>query len=130
MATLIATFLIIILAGAMAYAGYRDGAYAAVYALVRNVVAFLVAMTFFGPLAAFIMRIASDAYPWPLYYRVIAFAFLFGVVIILGRWFRMRYTVPEVQGYAAVDKSVGPLVGVLNGLLVVGVIFIIWSIII
>jgi len=127
MATLIGTLLIIILVGAMGYAGYRDGAYAAIYSLVRNAIAFLVAMTFFEPLAAFLARTAGEAYPRPLYYKVIAFAFLFGVVIVLGRWLRIRYTVPEVRGYAVVDKSVGPVAGVLNGLLVAGVIFIIWS---
>ena len=127
MATLIATLLILVLVVTMALAGYRDGAYTAVYALLRNLIGFLVAMTFHGPLSSLIVRFAGGAHPTPLYCKAIAFGVLFGAVILAGRALKMRYTVPDVRCYAPVDKSVGPLVGVLNGLVLSGVIFVMWS---
>jgi len=127
MTTLIATFTIIVITGAMIYAGYRDGAFAAIYSLVRNLIAFLVAMTFFERLGALITRFAGSTYPGPDYYRMIAFGVLFGAVVSLGRWLRIKYTVPEVRCYSPLDLAVGPLAGLCNGIVVTGVILLLWS---
>jgi len=112
---------------AMAYAGYRDGLYTATYALMRGLIAFLCAMTFFGPLAYILTNMISDKDPAPQYFRALAFIAIFGIVLVVAKLLKVQYTDPGAGCPIMVDRTAGPVVGVLNGIVFTGAILIFWS---
>lgn len=127
MTTIIMSVVVILLILAMLYSGQRDGGFVAAFSLMRNLLGFLIAMTFYGPVASLINSQANLADPGPAYVRLGAFAVLYGVVVGLGRWLRLNYTIPEVQSFQWLDRSVGGVLGLLNGVVVTGVLLIVWS---
>lgn len=127
MATIIASIVVIIILLAMIYSGQRDGAYVAAYGLMRNLLAFLIAMTFYEPVSALVTRMAGGTHPGPDYYRVLSFAVLYGAVVGIGRWLRLTYTVPEVRCLAWLDRGLGAVFGLGNGIVVAGLVLVVWS---
>jgi len=127
MTTIIGSLVVILLILAMIYSGQRDGGYVSAYSLMRNVLGFLIAMTFYEPVAAMINSSANLADPGPAYVRLGSFAVLYGVVVGLGRWLRLKYTVPQVKSFQWMDKAMGGVLGLFNGLVVSGVILLVWS---
>ncbi len=111
----------------MIYAGYRDGVFVGTYALLRNLFAFMLAMTLFAPLTGLLLVLLPGEHPKPLYYQVTLFALVFGAAFALARWLKIRFTKPRVPAYAWVDRIAGTVCGLLNGIVVVGVLLILWS---
>lgn len=127
MTTVIAVLVVVVLLGLMAFAGFRDGVFFSTYALLRNVVAFLCAMTFREPFARLLENIFSDTHPAHDYFMLISFAAILGIVFVLGRWLKVRYTVPNVPCPSLVDQIGGPITGFVNGIVVTGSLLILWS---
>ncbi len=125
----IATLIVLMLLALSAYGGFRDGFFFSVYALMRNLFAFLCAMTFFEPLGRVLERTATRTPPAHEYFLLISFAAIFGGVFAFGRWLKVRYTVPSVLTLELVDKTVGPVLGLLNGVVVTGTLLILWSLV-
>lgn len=127
MISVLATLFVLALLVLMALAGYRDGLFFSTYALVRNLVAFLCAMTFSDMLAGVFAAIISDnPMAWG-YFVVVSFALIFGAVFLLGRWLKMTYTIPHVPAISLVDRIAGPIVGAMNAVLVTGAVLIFGS---
>jgi uncharacterized membrane protein required for colicin V production len=127
MTTVIATLLVVLVVGLSVYGGARDGFFFTIYALVRNLFAFLCAMTFCEPLARVLEQTLTRSYPAHAYFAMLSFGAIFGVVFALGRWLKVHYTVPGVFCLAVVDKVVGPALGLLNGVVITGTLLILWS---
>ena len=125
--TVVATLLVLVLIPLMAYAGYRDGAFFSCYAFVRNLFGFLFAMSFSEPLAKLVAGLTSDRHPLPDYYRLICFFALFALVFFVSRWLKVRYTRANVACNVLVDRLVGPVLGLGNGVIVSGLLLIVWS---
>jgi hypothetical protein len=109
------------------YACARDGAFVSIYVLLRNLLAFMVAMTLMEPLASLVMLIAPEQHPWPLYYRVVAFAGVFGAVFATARWLKIEHTPGAVSAITLVDRIAGGICGAVNWIVVIGVLLILWS---
>jgi hypothetical protein len=111
------------------YGGVRDGAFAACYSVCRTLLCFIVAMTFYEPLAHLIASLIPRLgnYPGPDYLRAITFPTLFALVMGLGRHLKIKYTGAKTPALPLVDKIVGPVVGLPHGLLVAGVIMFMYS---
>ena len=90
--TTIASLTAVALLGLMIYASARDGAFMSIYVLLRDLLAFMVAMTLMGPLASLVMLVAPEEHPWPLYYRAVAFAAVFAIVFATARWLKIEHT--------------------------------------
>ena len=127
MTSILALLVVLVLLLAMAYAGYRDGFFIATYALMRSLVAFLCAMTFCEPLRAVLASIIGSKYPLPQYLLPISFILIFGAILVFGRWLKIRYTDPGISCPAAVDQSMGPVVGILNAVVFTGALLVFWS---
>ncbi|GAH68876.1 unnamed protein product, partial [marine sediment metagenome] len=127
MTSTIATLIVLVLMGAMVYAGYRDGLFEAIFSLMRNLIAFVCAMTFCEPLARLLAAVITDKPPAYEYFVPISFLLTFGVVAGLGRWLRIRYTNPEVPCPLLVDRIGGPVVGLLSAVVLTGTLLILWS---
>jgi hypothetical protein len=127
MVAVIVLLAVLALLVAMAYAGYRDGLYAATYALVRSVIGFLCAMTFCQPLASFLTGVISREDPMPQYFIPISFIGIFGIVLAIGRWLKVTYTDPGVACPASVDRVAGPIVGLLHAVVFTGTLLVFWS---
>ncbi len=125
--SIIAFLLILVIIGAMIYAGQRDGAFFSSYALMRNFIAFLCAMTFAQPVANVMQRFMGGGYPAPDYYVPIGFVLVFAIVFMLGRWLKVQYTQPNVECIALVDRIAGAAVGLMNGFVITGALLILWS---
>jgi len=125
--SVVATLAVIAIIALLAYDGVRSGLFAATYSLVRNVLAFVLAMTFCEPVMHLLSRLFSDWHPGPLYYRAIGFAAIFGFVFLFGRWLKITYTDPVVPTYPYADYIGGGAVGVLNGIVLAGVLLVLWS---
>ena len=124
MISVLVTLFVLALLVLMALAGYRDGLFFSTYALVRNLVAFLCAMTFSDLLAGvFAAIISDDPMAWG-YFVVVSFALIFGAVFLLGRWLKMTYTIPHVPALSLVDRIAGPVAGAMNAVLVTGTVLI------
>jgi uncharacterized membrane protein required for colicin V production len=121
---LIAVFVLLLL---MTYAGYRDGVFATVYALLRNLFGFLCAMMFCEPLARQLTGAITRAHPAYDYFVAISFAAILAAAFALGRWLKVRYTVPGVVSITLVDRIAGPALGLLNGIVVTGTLLVLWS---
>ena len=127
MTSVLATLFVLILLVLMGIAGYRDGAFFTAYALLRNLFAFVCAMTFCEPLALVLAKIISDSYPAQDYYVPIAFAAVAGAVFAIGRWLKVTYTVPGVPCLALADRIAGPALGVMNAVVLTGSVLVLWS---
>ena len=127
MTTIIVSVVVILLILAMIYSGQRDGSYVSAYSLMRNLLGFLIAMTFYGPVAGLINSQANLAEPGPAYVRLGTFVVLYGAVVGFGRWLRLNYTVPDVKCLQWLDRSLGGTLGLLNGIVLSGVLLIAWS---
>lgn len=127
MTTIIVSLVVILLILAMIYSGQRDGGFVAAYSLMRNLLGFLIAMTFYGPVSELINSQANIAEPGPAYVELGSFVVLYGVVVGLGRWLRLNYTVPDVNSFQWLDRGLGGALGLANGLVVSGVLLIVWS---
>jgi len=125
--SIVMSFLVVALFVALIYAGARDGAFFTMYALVRNGLAFLCAVTFFRPLGATLSAMFSRTPPAPEYFVAIAFVLIFGAAVGAGRWLKVRYTFPDVKCFHAVDRSAGAGLGLLNAIVLTGTILIMWS---
>jgi hypothetical protein len=127
MLTIIAVLVVLLLLGLNLYSGIRDGAFYAISACVRSLVAFLVAMTFCEPMAMLMKRYIAHTHPAYQYWRIIAFGFLLGLTVTIFRKLKVRFTPPEVPCHPVVDKSVGPVFGLLNGVMISGMILIMYT---
>ena len=106
-----------------------DGAFFSTYALTRNLIAFLCAMTFRENLAGVMERLISGKHPAHDYFVLISFVVILGAAFLLGRFLKVQYTVPQVPCPDLVDKIGGSTVGFVNGVLVSGVLLIAWSLV-
>lgn len=109
--------------------GFRDGAFAAAYSALRTFFCLIIAMTFFEPVSYLIYSNVErfSVYPGPDYIRAIVFPTLFALVFGLARMLKVRYTAPKVQALPMVDRIAGPVLGLLNGIIIAGIICIMWS---
>lgn len=127
MSGVFATLFVLAVLVLMPLAGYRDGLFFSTYALVRNFIAFLCAMTFRDKLAGLMAAMISRNPTAEGYFAVISFVLIFGAIFMLGRWLKVTYTVPQVQGISLVDRIGGPIVSVLNVVVTTGTVFIVFS---
>jgi len=113
----------------LAFEGFRHGAFFALYCFVRNLLAFMAAMTFCEPATELFLRTFPrlELHPGPLYWRVIFFALIFGVVFGVARWLKLKFTPPHVRTITLVDKVAGPVIGLANGYILTGFVLILWS---
>jgi len=125
--TTIVSLAAVVLLGILIYAGVRDGAFTSIYVLLRDLLAFMMAMTLMEPLASLVTLVAPKEHPWPLYYRVVAFAAVFGIVFTAARWLKIGHAPGEVSAFPLVDRIAGGICGALNWIIVVGVLLILWS---
>jgi hypothetical protein len=112
----------------MTYAGARESAFFTVYSLMRNGIAFLCALTFYRPLASLLSSLITSSYPMPEYFVAFSFGFIFGGVILLGRWLKTRFTYPGVECPKVLNWTLGGAAGLLNAIVITGAVLIGWSI--
>ena len=117
----------LILIGLMTYTGWRDGAFAGLYSLLRNLLAFLFAMTLFKPAAELLQFVFPGRHPWPAYLDAFSVAAIYALVVGAIRWAKMRYTAPGVHTFNAVDRIVGPICALAAGVILSGFLLILWS---
>jgi hypothetical protein len=118
----------LVILGAMIYAGIRDGAFFSLYALLRNLLGFLVAMSFTEPVTQLVLHFERlQLHPGPLYVRAFVFPTLFAVVFAGMRWLKTRYTTVDIAIFVIPDRIVGGIFGLLNGIVMVGLLLIVWS---
>lgn len=127
MTSIIAVLVVVLLLGLTLYAGLRDGVFFTSYALLRNVFAFFCAMSFCEPLARALMRLLTSTHPAFEYFRVFCFLGIFGVVFVIARWLKMKYTTPYVTCPKLVDRIGGPILGLFSGVVVSGTLLVLWS---
>jgi hypothetical protein len=127
MTSYFAILLVLVLLGVMTHAGLRDGAFFSVYSLMRNGIALLGALTFCRPLGGFVANLAGSAPPTRNYFIALSFAFIVGGLIIFLRWLKIKFAFPQVECPKAMDWTVGPVAGLLNGIVITGVILVGWS---
>jgi hypothetical protein len=124
-------FLIVVPLGiiGMAVESYRLGVFFAFYALARNLLAFLAAMTLCEPLTQMFLGFFPklDLHPGPLYWRLIFFALAFGVVFGVMRWLKIKFTPPRVEALNIVEKTAAPALGLINGYVLTGFLLVLWS---
>jgi hypothetical protein len=125
----LANLFVVVLVILMGLAGFRDGAWFTMYALVRNAIAFVCAMTFAGPLGRLFEGIITKSGHAREYFFCIAFALIVAVVIVLARWLKVTYTVPHVPCGVWPDRIAGPALGLVNGMVVTGIVFVLWSLV-
>lgn len=125
--TTVAIIGVIVIVLLAAFDGVRTGLFATACSAVRNVLAFLLALTLCEPLVNVLTKVFADQHPGPLYYRAIAFAGVFGFVFGIGRWLRVRFTIPDVRSYYYADYIGGGALGVLNGIVLAGTVLVLWS---
>jgi len=124
MLTTIAVIFVLAMVGLSTYSGVHDGAYFAAYALMRNLIAFLLAMTFCEPVAMLLADHIEGQYPAYDYYTVIAFAVIAGTASTMIRRLKIKYTAPRVPCPMIVDRTAGPIMGFLNGTLLSGMVLV------
>jgi len=110
--------------------GYRRGAFFSFYCLVRNLLAFLVAMAYCEPVTELFVSMSPERlglHPGPLYWRAIFFGLLFGVVFGCLRWLKLKFTPAKVEVDKWADRIAGPVLGLINGFVLSGFILILWS---
>lgn len=129
MTSVIAVLVVLALLGLTAFAGFRDGVFFSTYALMRNLIAFLCAMTFREGLAGVMETLVTAAHPAHDYFVLISFVLILGGVFLLGRFLKVRYTIAYVPCPHLVDKIAGSTAGLLNGIVVAGVLLIGWSLV-
>jgi len=112
---------------AAAYGGYAGGLYESLYGLLRELSAFIVAITFGLPLSDLLADTAGTAYLSRGYYEFIAFAALVIGIFALGRWLRTRFTIPVVRTLPGLNEGGGALLGALHGMVITGIILVAWS---
>lgn len=121
--------LIIILTSA--HKGYVSGIYESSYLFFRNYLAFLLSFTFFLPLTALLVRIATPmaAYPFPEYARPVFFIVVFVVFIAACDILRFKHLFPSIKitVHKYADKAIGGSIGLLNGIVLCGVLLILWT---
>ena len=123
----IMTLVVLILLGLTTYAGLRDGAFFSAYALVRNTLAFLFAMTLCEPAALLMEKIITSTPPAYDYFLPICFGGIFGIVFVGIKSFKLNLTVPGVRCVRAIDLGVGGLFGLLGGVIATGALLVLWS---
>jgi uncharacterized membrane protein required for colicin V production len=127
MTSIIATLAVLAILVLSALAGFRDGIFFTVYALLRNLFGFLCAMTFCEPLARVAESLTTRTHPAHEYFVMISFAAILAVVYLVGRSLKVKYTVPQIYCPALVDKIVGPPLGLANAIVVTGSLLILCS---
>lgn len=113
----------------MGLAGYRDGAWFSAYALMRNSIAFVCAMTFAAPVGRLLENVITSGGHAREYFFCIGFGLVAGIVFMIGRWLKVTYTVPHVPATLWGDRIGGPALGILNGIVVTGTVFVLWSLV-
>jgi hypothetical protein len=86
-------------------------------------------MTFAAPLGRVLESLITRSGHAREYFFCIAFALIVGGIIFLGRWLKVTYTVPHVPCGTWPDRIAGPILGILNGIVVTGTIFVLWSVV-
>jgi hypothetical protein len=127
MITTVAALVVLALLIFMTYAGVRDGLFFSAYALMRNMIAFMAAVTFCQPLAMLFSWVITDSYPAPQYFVPLGYAAAFGITFALGRWLKIRYTYPDAQCPLWVDRIAGGVAGFMNAYVVTGMLLILWT---
>ncbi len=127
MTSTIGVLVILVVVGFSGYAGYRDGIFFTAYALMRNLIGFLCAMSFYEALTRVFEGLISDTPMAHKYFLLISLALIMAAVFILGRWLKVQYTVPNVPCTEYADRIGGPVIGVFNGVVVTGFLLIAWS---
>ena len=127
MTGVLATLIVLVLIVLMALAGLRDGIFFTTYALTRNLFAFFCGLTFCEPGARLLTEVFSNAHPAYEYFVALSFAAIVGAVFVVGRTLKVTYTVPYVPCPAVADKVGGPVLGVLNAVVVSGTLLVLWS---
>jgi hypothetical protein len=127
---MINTFALLVVLGLLAltaYAGVRDGAYEAVFGFVRNLLAFVLAMTFAEPVSLLMRRYISAEYPLREYFVPIAFMLILGGTIALARTLKLSYLVSSVECPQLVDQLAGGFAGLFAGVILTGSFLVLWS---
>ncbi len=127
MMSTLATIVIIVVFLVLTYAGARDGAYFSAYVLVRNCLAFICSVTFFQQLGSLLTGTISRRPPAPEYFDAMAFVAIFGIVLGVGRWLKVKYTFPQVDCPVWLERVGGVSFGVLNAIILTGTILVMWS---
>ncbi len=127
MTSTIGLLVVLVLLGLMGFAGYRDGIFFTTYALMRNLVGFVCAMSFCQHVARVFEALTSDTPTAHEYFVLISFVLIMAIVFMLGRWLKTQYTVGSVPCAEYADKIAGPVIGVLNGVVITGFLLITWS---
>ena len=120
---------VLLVLAVMIYGGYRSGLFEGVFALCRNLLAFLIGVTFCGPLTGLITSMVPDfeLHPGPLYLRVISLALLFAITFGLAGFLRGRYAGTHVEAIRLVDPIAGSVLGFFNGVILTGIVLILWA---
>ena len=125
---LVATIATPCLIALIVYAGYRSDTFSSVCGLLRNFLAFLMAMTFFEPLAGLLSSVISDRHPWPDNFPAVSLAVLYGVTMLVTMWAKTKYIPSQVPSFRIVDRISGVVCGAASGIIITGFILILWSV--
>ncbi len=120
MTSILLTLVILAILVLTPLAGYKNGAFFSMYALVRNTFAFIAAMTFCVPLARLFDGLIGGDYPAHDYYVLISFGLAFGIVFAVSRDLKVRFTIPDVSCPIMVDKIAGPVIGIFGAIVATG----------
>ena len=126
MSTVVSLIIVGVILGS-AYGGYAAGLYESLYGFMRELLAFVVAITFGLPLSDLLADLAGTAYLTRGYYELISFFALVVGVFALGRWLRTEFTVPIVRSLKGLNEAGGALGGGLHGGVIIGIILVAWS---
>jgi len=127
MTTTVAVLLVLGIVAGMAWSAYRNGLFFSTYALTRNLIAFLVAMTAFEPLGARLGAFVSDSPQMVAYCQFVSFVALFAGVFMMARWLKVKFLRPDVRALPILEMGLSPLFGVANGVIMTGLVLLGWS---
>ncbi|MBS3762677.1 MAG: CvpA family protein [Planctomycetes bacterium] len=125
----VAILLLLVIFGIMIYGGISSGFFDSVYALMRNLLGFVLALSLCDPLTCLMTGLITrfKLHPGPLYMRMIVFATVFGVTVGVAGTLRRKLTSPDLPSYPIADPVAGGILGVFNGLVVSGFVLILYA---
>jgi len=126
MSTGIAIIVLLVICAA-GYGGYSAGLFESLYGVVREMSAFIIAITFGLPLSDLLVDMMGTQYLSEDYYELIGFFALILGVFALVRWLRTGFTIPVIRCVPGLNEGGGALVGALHGVVITGIILIGWS---